>query len=202
MRTVPQGITTTSRSIRRPRTLPPQWAILAPLSALYPCSRAGLRGRLRGGGHAWLLGTIQDPHGPAGPPQHESGPASRSGLSWERGPLARMDNRGPSARCGQEDLPPEAFRDVRPEDLRPHGDAHLVAEAPATGSLLLLTRNMKSIVRSVLDAWVGRRAGSPCAGEIDTCMAQVESERLPGRSDRATTSSRTGRTRSSTVLRS
>ena len=41
----------------------------------------------------------QNPHGPAGPP-HESGPASRSGLSWEREHLARMDNRGPSARCG------------------------------------------------------------------------------------------------------
>ena len=53
-----------------------------------------------------------------------------------------------------EELPPEAFRDVRPEDLRTHGDAHLVAEAMATGSPLLLTRNMKSIVRSVLNAWV------------------------------------------------
>ena len=38
---------------------------------------------------------------PATPP-HESGPTSRSGLSWERGHLARMDNRGPSARCGPE----------------------------------------------------------------------------------------------------
>ena len=45
---------------------------------------------------------VQDPHGPAGAPQRERGPASRSGLSWERGHLARMDNRGPSARCGPE----------------------------------------------------------------------------------------------------
>ena len=35
-------------------------------------------------------------------PQRERGPASRSGLSRERGHLARMDNRGPSARCGPE----------------------------------------------------------------------------------------------------
>jgi len=53
-----------------------------------------------------------------------------------------------------EELPAEAFRGARPEDIQNHGDAHMVAEALATGSPLLLTRNMKSIVRSVLNAWV------------------------------------------------
>jgi len=53
-----------------------------------------------------------------------------------------------------EELPSEAFRDVNPEDVQNHGDAHMVAEALAIGSPLLLTRNMKSIVRTVLNAWV------------------------------------------------
>ena len=53
-----------------------------------------------------------------------------------------------------EEVPPEAFRDVGPEDIQTHGDAHLVAEALATDSPLLLARHMKSIVRSVLNAWV------------------------------------------------
>jgi len=44
-----------------------------------------------------------------------------------------------------EELPSEAPRDVGPEDVQTHGDAHLVAEALATGSPLLLARNMKSM---------------------------------------------------------
>ena len=35
-------------------------------------------------------------------PQHESALGARRRPSWERGHLARMDNRGPSARCGRD----------------------------------------------------------------------------------------------------
>ena len=64
---------------------------------------------------------------PATPP-HERGPASRSSLSWERGHLARMDNRGPSARCGQDARAPGKTTQTyttkqlqRRRCFRPHG---------------------------------------------------------------------------------
>ena len=52
-------------------------------------------------------------------------------------------------------LPSEAFRGPTRRHSTSRRRAHLVAEALATGSLLLLSRNMTSIVRSVLNAWVG-----------------------------------------------
>jgi len=51
-------------------------------------------------------------------------------------------------------LPPEAFPRVPPEDIPFHSDAHIVAEALATHSAMLMTNNMGSILHTELNQWV------------------------------------------------
>ena len=76
-------------------------------SPLPPGEGPGVRGRCRGlSPQTGRYSPFPHPKrawSSVGPPRrHESGSEVRCGSSWERGHLARLNNRGPSARCGQD----------------------------------------------------------------------------------------------------
>ncbi len=89
--------------------------------------------------------------------------------------MSRDDRERAEAIC--DNIDPNAFPAIRPEEVPTHGDTLIIAQALATGQRMLVTGNMRSIEHNAVNDWAARHATS--YGIEHPEVMQVQDEVMP-----------------------